>query len=254
MRRIGMINGNGYIAVVLAGVALFMAGCSGTVTNGGDNGATELSLEEGDGANVDACTSGVVGDGVTCETPDVWKLASWEVCSAQGLILTELAFEPDCADGRSTHASYACCAAPPPPEPDPTACTAEVLGDGVTCQSPEQWKVLLAGANGDDGYCAAQGLVLHDVFLHNDCADGGSTYAKISCCPASSTPPEPDPNAQVCAYGALGDGTTCHTTEEWLAEVEAICATKNRSLVDLGVSNDCEDGSSSYAKFSCCAP
>lgn len=234
---------------LFAAAALALGGCKSTVTGGGENSASQLSLVEG--ADADSCTSGVIGDGVACTPYDEIKIGSSDACAADGLVLVDLSLAADCGGG-VTQATYTCCASyPAEPGPDPNSCGSEVIGDGVTCLSPEEWKMQLAGGDTGVDVCAADGRYLHDFHPHYDCADGGSSYVKITCCPS---PPAPDPGPVTCDGGALGDGTTCKTAEAWTAEVDAICAPQGYTKLDIGFANDCPDGSSSYAKFYCCAP
>jgi hypothetical protein len=164
-------EGIGSIGLFAAVAALFVVApaCQSNVTSTANNNASEAPLVEGDGA--EACMGGVIGDGITCVPPDQIKIQSYDACLAAGLALAELVLDdPICANGGSAHTTYTCCPAPPLPPQDPNACTVETFGDGVTCLSPEEWKVQLAGgANGVDAdVCAADGRVLADISLFHE--------------------------------------------------------------------------------------
>jgi hypothetical protein len=125
-----------------------------------------------------ACTSGVLGDGTTCEDPAALKIQASDACAALGLTLVDLAYAPDCG-ALTRYAKYLCCesAPPPPPDPDPNACTYDVVGDGVTCQDPAALAATAAAL------CAGLGLELAELYEALDCG-AQSTIAKYACCPA----------------------------------------------------------------------
>jgi hypothetical protein len=239
----------------MAGTALISMGCS-SHSAVEDTRSQELASEEDD----PICVSASAGDGSSCIDYADLKMQIHALCEADGRVLTDLSNMVECPGGGGVvQADYVCCAPAPvdpnqDPGPDPSGCVYSVLGDGTTCETPEALKAQASSV------CAAEGLVVLDLSGTNDCPNGGSTYAKLACCPEpdpNNPPPDPNnppPDPVVCSYHVLGDGTVCAAEDAWTDQAEAVCAAEGSSLTDFGFAADCADGTSSYAKFTCCEP
>ena len=251
----------------LAALSINSAGCLGNVT--GTEGLEEASDAQegtGDGKADDPgqqaneaedlpandcgdppipCTTGVLGDGIACFDYGDIKQQTYDLCVAQGLTLTDLKIAGDCPDGSANLVEYTCC---PIPEPTPTTCIGLLLGDGSTCQAPEDWKQQAFDA------CVAEGLSLTGLGLSSDnCPNGGSTYAKVECCGDANDPGDPPQPPDACIYDALGDGT-CQSVEDWKVAAADYCAANALSLAEIYYSEECPGGESGYVKFACCEP
>ena len=137
----------------------------------------------------DDCTSGVLGDGVTCQDPNALIEQGIPICEEIGLVLRDLQVDKaDYAvcDGKVLQATYLCCPAwqvppeeprEPPPPPEPPCATTGVVGDGTTCEDPNALK--------DEALalCQAQGLPLSHFDASIAPCAGGTLEATYACCP-----------------------------------------------------------------------
>ncbi|AUX46345.1 uncharacterized protein SOCE26_078510 [Sorangium cellulosum] len=181
-----------YISLLSIAGSTLLAGCSTEVDI--DDPLVTNDAEQGVTVEPDACKTGVVGDGVTCEDPGVLKDTANALCVEAGLSLSDFqydAYGEDGCDWRTREAKFTCCASsepppvdPPPVEPGPDpSCKSGVVGDGVTCEDP--------GALKDEAYaiCVAAGLELglFDAWSVVECG-GYAIEAKFTCCPKAPAP------------------------------------------------------------------
>ncbi|WP_437597465.1 hypothetical protein [Sorangium sp. So ce590] len=177
-------------------------GAEAGATPGAEAGATPGEEEACSGGLLfdgvtcaDDCTSGVLGDGVTCQDPSTLIAQGTPICEEAGLVLRDLQFDKgdyEVCGGGVREATYLCC--PPWPEPPPEeppslppplpppwegpGCTAGLVGDGATCEDPTALK--------DEAFaiCQALGLPLRyfDAAASMPCG-AGSLQAVYACCP-----------------------------------------------------------------------
>lgn len=56
-----------------------------------------------------SCSSGEIGDGVTCQDIGVFKMPAWEACKLSGTMMLDLVYETaGCPDGEANKAVYEC--------------------------------------------------------------------------------------------------------------------------------------------------
>jgi hypothetical protein len=233
----------------MAGAALISMGCSSSA--GVEDTQSEKLASQEDAV----CVSASVGDGSSCIDYIDLKTDLHELCQVDGRVLTDLSNLVECPNGAGVvSADYVCCApAPTDPNqdpnqaPNPDGCLYQALGDGTTCETESTWEAQATAI------CAAEGLLLHDMGVANDCANGGSSYAKLACCPQGG-PANPPPDPVNCSYHAIGDGSVCADDAAWTAEAEAICSAEGFLVSEMYLANDCPGGTSSYGKLACCEP
>jgi hypothetical protein len=140
------------------------------------------------------------------------------------------------------------------PVPPVAECKTLELGAGNnTCLSPEELKKQGHAA------CESANLVLSELWLGEQCANGGHIAAKAVCCPPANAPPNPP--AQ-CFTDVQGSPSSCKPTSTWKEYAAKACESKGFVLSDYDVSEPCGacgDGSSAangesfrYVKYECC--
>jgi hypothetical protein len=124
-----------------------------------------------------ACTSGSVGDGVTCTDPNLLEKEAQEACLEQGLDLADVKPDPTgCGAGLAASGSYNCCPAPAPAAPAPASTCFMMELDVAACATHDD---LTAQAL---AICATKGGVVTDVSYAHECP-GGVLTALYTCCP-----------------------------------------------------------------------
>ncbi|MCK6589251.1 MAG: hypothetical protein L6Q76_16910 [Polyangiaceae bacterium] len=227
------------VIVSAACAACISIGCSSNTSDEGTQ-TRKLASEE-----APVCISATVGDGSSCTDHASLKMDLHALCEADGRVLTDLSNFVDCPNGNGVvSADYVCCA-PSPADPNQNAdCIYEALGDGTTCETEAAWEAIAAA------HCSAQGRFVRGLGVAGDCANGGSSYAKLGCCLEPAPPPEPI----TCSHHPMGDGTACADDAAWTTEADAICAAEGRIIAELFLAADCPGGTSSFGKLACCNP
>ncbi len=253
-------NGTGLIALSMLGaLSLVFGGCANTspdaVSNadqhitkpsdgggqGGDKPGDSGSCTGGDKGGSSACFATKIGDGLTCVDATTLKLQAIDACTNQAAAtLSSLSLSNDCADGGSTIAFIECCTEIAPPVDN--SCIAQAIGDGTACIDATTIKESAIDA------CTAEGAVLTDLSLANDCADGGSTMAKLVCCL-----PAP-PSGGDCKVLAVGDGASCEDPIVLKQASLDLCTQAGLVFADFALDGDCPNGQSTTAKATCCPP
>lgn len=190
----------GLISSVLLAGALLCAGCANVVTL--DEETNEDSLEQNASPRApgeqaaqreepaasapaedkkpkpDACITGEVGDGVTCQDTGLMKSQAYAICMQAELDLAVYDVNNNgCVTGSSRRAEYTCCGAA-------GDCITGEISEEVLCQ---EFSALHAQA-GDA--CAKAGLQVTDVRIDNEgCQYLDSTRARYACCPSSAPSP-----------------------------------------------------------------
>lgn len=126
--------------------------------------------------DANGCVYQALGDGTTCQSEADWQAQAAAHCSAQGLFMRDFGVALDCANGESSHVKLGCCVDSAPPAPDPVICSYHPLGDGTACADSDAW------TDEAEALCAAEGLVVADLYLAADCAGGASSFGKLACC------------------------------------------------------------------------
>jgi hypothetical protein len=131
--------------------------------------------------DADTCTTGTLGDGVTCQDPSVLKNEAAMSCGETGRVLVDFTYANDGCGWQTREAKFTCCPAvspepEPPPDPEAPSCKEGALGDGTVCRDMSLFK--------QEAYqvCQDAGLVLSDLYYGGDCPDGQATKAGFSCC------------------------------------------------------------------------
>lgn len=121
------------------------------------------------------------------------------------------------------------------------------IGVGGTCLAPGELKDL------GSAICAAKGETMADLQPSFDCANGGSTDAKLLCCGSAAATPGPEEPPAKCETVTIGDGATCTDAMSLEIAAKELCATMGMMVVVLGGIDDCNGGGSTMAKVQCCA-
>jgi len=242
-------------ALLIAGAAL-SAGCS----VGNDAGeapptsAAEQSVSPDSGSDPASCFDGVVGDGATCVDPGELKMEASLLCEQAGLVLVDIKYSDGGCGGQTSEASYSCCVAPPPPPvdpgPDPGTCMIGEVGDGVTCENPDDLKLEASLL------CEQAGLALTDFKYADDGCGGQTRMASYACCAAAAAPPPPpapEPDPSTCVGGVVGDGATCVDPGVLKEAALAACLQAGLDLYDFEYSDDACGGQTQEASYTCCA-
>lgn len=181
-----------------------------------------------------------------CEGYATWKEVAHAECEADGLTLVNLVMLDACGEGMFEGVE-AVCAAPakdPSEEPPPSYCVGMPVGDGATCEPPEHFKQAAVQS------CSAEGLILFELYLSQDCGDGLSTAAKALCC-GDPPPPDPTPAPPPCVTFEMAPA--CSPASEVEAEAKAQCASKGLTASEMKLITDCPNGGISYAAILCCS-
>jgi hypothetical protein len=161
-----------------------------------------------------------------------------------------LKLHEQCDSGGAVFAEAICCTqgntGPTDPTwpPDATQCFEDAVGYGNECGDNgqlEQWV---------HEYCGASGQVMTMFSAANDCGPGSSTIAKFQCCGAIA--PTPVPPAPACVSSVTADQNVCAAPESLKVEAWQYCADQGLQLTEIGYAQNCADGTSTYAKFTCC--
>lgn len=121
------------------------------------------------------CMGMVVGDGTTCDPPDLWKLIAEKSCLSEGLTLMDVHPHQDCEGGLSSMAKVTCCSEVAPPDENPPPCVHIEMKPACVPASEVEAEAKIQ--------CEAQGLFLTNIKLAPDCGNGGISYASALCCP-----------------------------------------------------------------------
>jgi hypothetical protein len=179
----------------------------------------------------------------TCESYTTWKTIAHAECEAKGLALMDLKLLDECGEGMFGGVDAVCVAPAQEEDPQPGYCVGLPVGDGTTCQLPEYWKGVA------EKTCSAEGLVLTDIYPHQDCSDGLSTMAKALCC-GDAAPADPSPPPPPCVTFEMAPA--CSPVSAVEAEAKVQCAGKGLLVSDMKIIPDCPNGGVSYAAVLCC--
>jgi len=199
----------------------------------------------GGGSGGGACTVTSLGSPGACADIGTWKDDAVKTCALQGgAALVEFDVTDVCGKDLFSFVKIECCSPQKdPPPPPPEKCFDAAIGDGKTCLDPAVVKQEVVEK------CGVPGLQLQSLDFGPACANGGVLGAKFSCC-AVTPPPPPPPTA--CVGDAIGDGKTCQPDDVLQKQAFASCGTQGLNLGDFFASDDCDKGSSHFAKFTCC--
>lgn len=123
------------------------------------------------------CEGMIVGDGTTCEPPEILKLFAEKSCLAEGLSLADIYLHEDCEGGFSSMAKVLCCSevAPPEADPPPSPCVSFDMKPACTPASEVEAEA--------KAQCQSKDLFVTEMKMSADCGNGGVSYAAILCCP-----------------------------------------------------------------------
>lgn len=172
-------------------------------------------------------------------------------CALYGATLADITYDLSCGDDvHFMKASWTCCPSDgtvptPEPAPAPEGCQAfEFTFD--TCIGQDDWYAM--GFN----ECSILGGSLSTVDTDDDCADGGSTSGKWTCC-FDAALPEPAPNT--CFYGQ-DQWAACLAAAEWKDIATQHCQESGAMVTDFELTSGCPGGASADtyggAKWQCC--
>lgn len=121
------------------------------------------------------------------------------------------------------------------------ACMSGRLGNDKSCETEAAWKQYLSDA------CAAHGMAVESTTPTESCGSGQFRYSDFSCCPTSSSTPEPN-----CANLVEGGPSVCKPLGEWKQNIIGICAGQGLQVGEVFFGQSCGADAARSVRFSCC--
>ena len=272
------LNQGNLISVFVGGALLFLAIACADMPAHDSSYDGDLTTEQ-TALTDTGCFVDDMGGPTSCKDQPTWIGYAENACLDAGMVLAEYKFGKKCGQGLFRAIKYRCC----PAEPiDDDPCVMVKLEKDDQCLTENEWEIT------NQAYCKEQfGMVMTQMTVGGQCADGGYHASKFLCCPAeldkdvccllsdgtyetvpASDCPEwnqdglftvvadelcDDPTDEPCVPANLGGSDHCLTEAQWIIHAQNACKEDyNMVMTQYSVGGQCGPGMYHGIKFLCC--